>query len=82
MVLSGLNALLLVFSVSCPSRTCNMSSLLFPGKYDEIAALLGEGFANDEALHKLMGDNRSEYERKLQERLARRQKRMADGKQM
>ncbi|XP_032219683.2 trichohyalin [Nematostella vectensis] len=49
------------------------------GKMDELARLLGEGFAMDANLRKLMGDNKARYEEKLKERLARRRERLAQG---
>ncbi|CAH1784103.1 unnamed protein product [Owenia fusiformis] len=42
------------------------------GRLDEIQRLFGDHMTNEEALKKLMGDNRAEYERKLKERLANR----------
>ncbi len=43
---------------------------------------MGEGIESEEALNKLMGDSRSEYERKLKEKLARRQKRIDQGNKL
>nr|CAB3228489.1 trichohyalin-like [Phallusia mammillata] len=39
------------------------------GKYDELAKLLGDAFANEKKLKGLMGLSREEYERRLKERL-------------
>ena len=54
-------------------------SVVFPGKYDELAKLLGQGLENEDKLKQLMGDSRAEYERKLKERLACRQRRIDQG---
>ena len=48
-------------------------------KLDELARLLGDGFATDGNLRKLLGVNREEYEQRLRERLARRRERLAQG---
>ena len=48
-------------------------------KLDELAKLLGEGFAADVNLRKLLGENREKYEQQLRERLARRRERLAKG---
>ena len=50
------------------------------GRYDEINKLLGDFSQNEAALQQLMGNNRAEHERKLKEKLARRQKRIEQGK--
>lgn len=48
-------------------------------KLDELAKLLGDGFAADVNLRKLLGENREKYEQQLRERLARRRERLAKG---
>ena len=48
-------------------------------KLDELAKLLGDGFAADVNLRKLLGQNREKYEHDLRERLARRRERLAKG---
>jgi hypothetical protein len=48
-------------------------------KLDELAKLLGGGFAADVNLRKLLGENRERYEQQLRERLARRRERLAKG---
>ena len=50
------------------------------GRYDEINKVLGDFSQNEAALQQLMGNNRAEHERKLKEKLARRQKRIEQGK--
>ena len=52
---------------------------MISGRYDEINKLLGQSAENEAALKQLMGNNRTEYERKLKEKLARRQKRIEQG---
>ncbi|XP_070192500.1 trichohyalin-like isoform X3 [Littorina saxatilis] len=49
------------------------------GKFDELAALLGDALNNEATLKKLIGENREEYERKLKERLEKRRQRLAEG---
>ncbi|XP_013408861.1 trichohyalin [Lingula anatina] len=49
------------------------------GKEDELQKLFGDLLQQEENLRKLMGDNKAEYDRKLRERLARRQKRIEQG---
>ena len=48
-------------------------------KLDELARLLGDGFAADVNLRKLLGENREKYEQQLRDRLARRRERLAKG---
>lgn len=49
------------------------------GRFDDAAALLGEGLKNAEALQALLGENRQRYLERLKERLERRQKRLEEG---
>ncbi|XP_071495122.1 uncharacterized protein [Diadema antillarum] len=49
------------------------------GKFDQAAKLLGDSIKDKEALEKLMGTNREEFQRKLQQRLLMREKRKAQG---
>lgn len=49
------------------------------GRFDDAAALLGEGLKNGEALQALLGENRQRYLERLKERLERRQKRLEEG---
>ena len=48
-------------------------------KLDELARLLGDSFAADVNLRKLLGENREKYEQQLRDRLARRRERLAKG---
>ncbi|RMX39987.1 hypothetical protein pdam_00022972 [Pocillopora damicornis] len=49
------------------------------GRFDDAAALLGEGLKNAETLQALLGENRQRYLERLKERLERRQKRLEEG---
>lgn len=51
----------------------------FTGKFDELNKLLGEGMMDQERLQQLLGDSKEDAERRLQERLALRKKRLAEG---
>nr|XP_039263423.1 trichohyalin-like isoform X2 [Styela clava] len=44
------------------------------GRYDELAKLLGEAFADDERIKAMLGMSREEYDRKMKERLANRKR--------
>ncbi|XP_078596993.1 uncharacterized protein LOC144873475 isoform X1 [Branchiostoma floridae x Branchiostoma japonicum] len=48
------------------------------GKFDEAAALLGEGIKNQEELARLLGEARADQKKQLEERLARRQQLKAE----
>ena len=50
------------------------------GKYDEVAALLGDAAKSQQALELLLGDTKKAQEEKMRERLARRKERLAQGK--
>ena len=58
----------------------NLMVFCTTGRYDEINKLLGDFSQNEAGLQQLMGNNRAEHERKLKEKLARRQKRIEQGK--
>ena len=49
------------------------------GRMDEINALLGEALKDKEVLDRLLGTNKEEQERKIKERLEKRQRRLAEG---
>ncbi|EDV29717.1 uncharacterized protein TRIADDRAFT_52404 [Trichoplax adhaerens] len=53
--------------------------LVREGRYDDAAALLGDGFAIESNLKKLMGESRPSYESQLKERLEKRRLRMLQG---
>ncbi|ESO89984.1 hypothetical protein LOTGIDRAFT_164683 [Lottia gigantea] len=50
------------------------------GKIDEVNKLIGESLKHQEALTKLMGDNKADADRKLRERLEKRKQRIQEGK--
>ncbi|XP_041457735.1 trichohyalin-like isoform X3 [Lytechinus variegatus] len=49
------------------------------GKFDQAAKLLGDSIKDKEALQQLMGKNREEFQKRLQQRLMEREKRKAMG---
>ncbi len=49
------------------------------GRWEELGQLLGEAARNAEQLSALLGDEKAEQERRLRERLARRQQRLQEG---
>jgi len=60
-------------------RRLEQKRLMREGKLEEAAKLLGEGFAADANLKKLMGQNRAKYDEMMKERLARRRERLKQG---
>eukprot|EP00794_Sanderia_malayensis_P006079 gene6079-6782_t len=52
------------------------------GKFEEAAAILGDGFKNADKIQSLLGESRQRYQDKLQERLKARKKRIADGEEV
>ena len=63
-------------------RRLEQKRLLREGKLEEAARVLGEGFAADANLKKLMGQNRARYEEMMKEKLARRRERIKMGLQV
>jgi len=49
------------------------------GKIDELQKIFGDSLANEANLASLMGENKATYEKRLQERLAKRRERLEQG---
>lgn len=58
---------------------CDISVFFCPGKIDELQKIFGDSLANEANLASLMGENKASYEKRLQERLAKRRERLDQG---
>ena len=65
---------LIFVAVTMKRYRCFLTKNIPTGKFDELARLLGDAFANDIRMRELLGESREEYERKLRERMAARKR--------